>query len=139
MSRDSSEAAVLAIAGFPHAAQKLAEAVRRDPEWKFERLPASFALAHAAGRILAERRGFLDDCHRRLPPPYDGLVAEYAAAFMRVAAERAALDGDENALAALAALAHGSPLDEQTREMAAADVEGALVRMSPPEPEGEED
>jgi hypothetical protein len=58
-----------------------------------------------------------------LPPEHGKLVNAYGAAFLRIAVEKAAMDGDENAVSVLPTLPQ--PDDELRRKAEAAVEEGA--------------
>ena len=133
---NDSEEAMRFTVGWREAARRQAAELRRDPRWEFARLPPSFALAHAAAELF--QSGVLEEASRRR---VGGLMVKYANAFLRVAAERAALDGDKNSLAAITEWgmrerARGQQqLHGETRPFVGDAVEKALARIDDDEEE----
>ena len=115
------------MCALPHAVGHRAAAWRRDPEWQFGSLPPSYAVGHAASELLGMRGGFLEQA-QKLSQPDRTIVGAFLTAFLRVAAERAALDGDENVLAELPTLP--LPHDDDMRRQAEAAPERALAGIT---------
>jgi hypothetical protein len=119
-------AAATLICALPIAVRDRAAYWRRHPEWTFGSLPPSYAVDHAAAELLGMPGGFLEQA-QKLPPPYCTFVGAFLTAFLRVATERAALDGDENALAELPTLPQ--PSDDDMRQKAEEALEQALAPL----------
>ena len=121
----SRKRAVSLIASYLHAARVRAEDLRRSAEGNRSIPPPSYALGHAAAEMVEghqqEARGY------RLRAADADAVAMFMRAFVRMAAERAALEGDD---AALAMLHMFNPrLSDEVRARAAAHVEEMLAEM----------
>ena len=119
----AAETAATLIALIPDAARAEAGTLIRS-RGRFPPVAPSHALARAACELVlepdwAERRT------RFLPEHYRVRVFRRAVSFARVAVERAALDGDAEALRALGP----TEVDEELRRLAQSEVETALARL----------
>lgn len=124
--RSKHTAAALLIAALPESTRLRAVALRQDRNWTYGDLPPSFAFQHAANEMAL---GYSRECRRyKLPAALADVVMARAKMFARLALERAALDGDENALGVLKDFPV-PPIDGETRRKLAEDIDGALARV----------
>ena len=116
--------AVRRITEIGQRVRERAQALRRSPEWTFRDLPPSFALGHAAAE-------FHVSWHRPAEGGADALVELWLRDLVRILLERAALDGDENAVEVLNEGGASPPIPEERRRSVAQWVDGALAEITP--------